>query len=210
MNPNNTAYDPLDYSNLTINLVRELMSRGPFELPLKESFAGPGVYALFYRGSFNPYAPVASTDAMKPIYVGKAVLPGARKGGSQASAANASLFGRIKEHVQSISSVNNLRLEDFTCRYLVVVPLWITMAERFLIEHYQPLWNVCIEGFGLHDPGSGRRQGEISWWDALHRGRAWAEKQVRTRSEADATKRLTDFFKNGEPVISDRLSDDAS
>jgi len=193
----NAAYDPLDYGNLTINLVRELMGRGPFPLPLEESFSGPGVYALFYKGRFAPYKPFVSPDASKPIYVGKAVLPGARKGSVQTNAGSASLFGRIKEHVQSISAAKNLRLEDFECRYLVVVPLWITMAERFLIEHYRPLWNVCIEGFGLHDPGSGRRQGEVSWWDALHPGRAWADKQVRKRTEADARKRLDEFLTQG-------------
>jgi len=187
-------YDPLDYGNLTINLVRELMGRGPFTLPLKESFPGPGVYALFYKGNYAPYAPFVSPDASRPIYVGKAVQPGARKGSPPTSEGHTSLFGRIKEHVQSISAAKNLKLEDFECRYLVVVPLWITMAERFLIEHYRPLWNVCIEGFGLHDPGSGRRQGEASWWDALHPGRAWADKQVRTRTETDARKRLDEFL----------------
>jgi hypothetical protein len=36
---------------------------------------------------------------------------------------------------------------DFRCRYLTVVPTWITQAERFLIEHYSPIWNVCVDGF---------------------------------------------------------------
>ena len=37
-----------------------------------------------------------------------------------------------------------------------------------------PVWNLCLDGFGNHDPGAGRRQGEASWWDTLHPGRRWA------------------------------------
>ena len=94
-----------------------------------------------------------------------------------------SLFGRIAEHVGSIQAATNLSLDDFRYRYLTVIPLWITMTERFLIEHYRPTWNVCIEGFGLHDPGSGRHAGKIPWWDALHQGRAWAERLQQTRDQ---------------------------
>jgi hypothetical protein len=188
-------YDPLDYQNLTVNLVRELMSRGPYTLPLAEPVKGPGVYALFYNGDFEPYAEVCSPDATRPIYVGKAVLPGARKGGGVP--AGAPLLGRIKEHVQSIQAAKNLKLAHFSCRYLVVVPLWITMAERFLLEHYRPLWNVCIEGFGLHDPGKGRRQGENSWWDSLHPGRHWAALQRQTRTHKQSLERLKSYYVTG-------------
>lgn len=168
-------YNPLDYANLTKNCVQELMGRGPYSLPLGEVFPGAGVYALFYQGDLDLYSPISSPDASWPIYVGKAVPAGARKGtAAKATAIGRPLFTRISEHVSSIQAVQNLRIEDFLCRYLVVTPLWITMAERFLIEHYRPVWNVCIEGFGLHDPGKGRHQGEISWWDALHPGRIWA------------------------------------
>jgi hypothetical protein len=190
-------YDPLDYQNLTINLVRELMTRGPFSLPLAETVKGPGVYALFYNGDFEPYANVCSPDATHPIYVGKAVLPGARKGGGASAPASAPLYGRIKEHVQSIRHAKNLKIEHFSCRYLVVVPLWITMAERFLLEHYRPLWNVCVEGFGLHDPGGGRRKGENSWWDSLHPGRPWASLQQQGRKHDEALDRLKSYYVSG-------------
>ena len=39
------AYDPLDYRNLTVSLVRELMDRAPTRLPLDVSIGGPGVGA---------------------------------------------------------------------------------------------------------------------------------------------------------------------
>ncbi len=186
-------YDPLDYDNLTMNLVRELMARDPKPLPLGESFVGPGVYALFYDGDYPPYEKIRSPSADLPIYVGKAVPPGARKGGTDSGASSSKLYNRIREHARSIESAENLRVEDFRCRYLVVVPLWITMAERFLIEHYQPCWNVCIEGFGQHDPGKGRHQGERSWWDTLHSGRSWADKLRKGKSPQEALEILQAF-----------------
>lgn len=213
-------YNPLDYGNLTKHCVQELMTRGPYRLPPEREFAGAGVYALFYVGPLDCYAKIRSPDALWPIYVGKAVPSGARKGGrgkpaadklysaqfirdampgSAATAfrgmgAEKALYGRLSEHAKSISAADNLSLDDFLCRYLVVTPLWITMAERFLIEHYRPVWNVCMEGFGNHDPGAGRYQGEITWWDALHPGRAWASKLRQTRAQNNALSRLSAFM----------------
>lgn len=186
-------YNPLDYANLTKSCVEELMRRGPHKLPLTQPFAGPGVYALFYDGDFPLYQPVRSPDATDPIYVGKAVPAGARKGLAKPSKGK-SLFNRIKQHTKSIEASATLKAEDFSCRYLVVTPLWITMAERFLLEHYKPIWNVVLDGFGNHDPGSGRHKGEITWWDALHPGRPWAVKLQQTRDAAAAEKRLREYF----------------
>ncbi len=186
-------YNPLDYANLTKSCVEELMRRDPVQLPLQNEFAGAGIYALFYNGDFPLYASVRSPLAEVPIYVGKAVPAGARKG--LAKAANTkSLYKRISEHTKSIAATETLRVEDFVCRYLVVTPLWITMAERFLLEHYQPIWNVILDGFGNHDPGKGRYEGEITWWDALHPGRGWAARLQATRDAAMAERRLTEFF----------------
>lgn len=187
-------YNPLDYDNLTINLVRELMGREAVLLPLPQKFDGPGVYALFYHGSFGPYSAFCSPEALAPIYVGKAVPPGARKGGGEVNENAPTLYQRIRQHVGSIDAAKNLSIADFSCRYLTVVPLWITMAERFLIEHYRPLWNVCIEGFGIHDPGKGRHAGEISWWDTLHPGRPWVKKLLQTKSTEDAIERIDRFM----------------
>jgi len=95
----------------------------------------------------------------------------------------------------SIKATTNLRVEDFCIRYLVVTPLWITMAERFLIEEFQPVWNVRIDGFGNHAPGKGRAAMEVPWWDAMHPGRGWAAKLKQTRTSQQATERIADFFK---------------
>ncbi|MBN9680925.1 MULTISPECIES: Eco29kI family restriction endonuclease [unclassified Corallococcus] len=191
-------YNPLDYANLTKNCVDELMTRGPYTLDLDIPFEGAGVYALFYKGKLDIYAPVSSKKAQWPIYVGKAVPAGARKGAKETGASR-SLYSRLRQHRESIRAADNLDPKDFLARYLVVTPLWITMAERFLIEHYQPVWNVCIEGFGNHDPGSGRHQGERSWWDTLHPGRGWAEKLVASRKRGDAKQRLSEFLKDHRP-----------
>jgi hypothetical protein len=191
-------YNPLDYENLTRNLARELLRRGPFRLPLEQAFSGSGVYALFYSGDFELYQPVRSPDAAFPIYVGKAVPEGARKG-KRSRRPGTALFRRICEHVDSINQAGNLNIEDFQCRFLVVTPLWISMAERFLLEYFQPNWNVCLEGFGLHDPGKGRHQGEIPWWDVLHPGRSWAHRLRQTRSEEEVIVRLQRFLAENPP-----------
>jgi hypothetical protein len=80
-----------------------------------------------------------------------------------------------------------------------VVPVWITLAERFLIDHYLPVWNRCLEGFGDHDPGRGRYQGERSWWDTLHPGRSWADKLRKVKSRGSAVSLVQDFFSGQVP-----------
>lgn len=192
-------YNPLDYDNLTKHCVQELMLRGPYPLNFPEPFTGAGVYALFYKGSLDLYRPIRSPKADWPIYVGKAVPKGARKGVKTLGPSKA-LYSRLREHYESIKAAKNLDPAHFVCRYLAVTPLWITMAERLLIEDFQPLWNVCIEGFGLHDPGSRRYEGQRSWWDVLHSGRSWAGRLSQgPRSEAEAQKRVRDFLKDHKP-----------
>lgn len=191
---NEKPYNPLDYDNLTENLVRELMSRPAHELPLQQSFLGPGVYALFYNGDFEHYSELRSPKANRPIYVGKAEPPGGRKGITRNVQVSRALYDRIREHCDSIAAADNLRIQDFKCRFLVVVPLWITMAERFLIERYRPAWNLCLEGFGIHDPGKGRYQGEASLWDVMHPGRPWGSKLRQTRTTVDAVRDLRKFL----------------
>jgi len=187
-------YNPLDYDNLTRNVVEELMRQAPISLGDLELFNGAGVYALFYSGDLEHYARVVSDDATFPIYVGKAVPPGARKGQIH-QGKNKALFGRLAEHKKSIDAVDDLDADDFTCRFLVVTPLWITMAERFLIQHYQPPWNALVDGFGLHDPGSGRSP-KRSYWDTLHTGRAakWSATVVDHKTQAEVLAELETFL----------------
>ncbi len=185
-------YNPLDYDNLTRNVVDVLMRQGPYTLPPSD-FGGAGVYALFYTGPLEFYSSVRSPESDVPIYVGKAEEPGGRKGKTKVIT-DRPLFKRLREHSASIEAAENLALSDFTCRYLAVTPIWVKMAERLLIEEYTPLWNTCIDGFGNHDPGSGRHKGEITWWDALHPGRTWATRLRQTRTLEQAVWKVKDFL----------------
>lgn len=149
-------------------------------LPPEERFIGAGVYAIYYVGSFPPYERVAALNREErfeaPIYVGKAVPPGARKGGfGLDTPAGAVLYSRLREHSRSINQVQGLELKDFQCRYLVVEDIWIPLGENLLIEWFQPIWNKVIDGFGIHKPGRGREKQRRSLWDTLHPGRPLAE-----------------------------------
>lgn len=52
----------------------------------------------------------------------------------------------------------------------------ISTIEAALIKLNRPLWNTVVDGFGNHDPGSGRYEQAKSAWDVLHTGRGWANK----------------------------------
>lgn len=52
----------------------------------------------------------------------------------------------------------------------------ISTIEAALIKLNRPLWNTALDGFGNHDPGSGRYEQAKSDWDVIHAGRLWAEK----------------------------------
>lgn len=52
----------------------------------------------------------------------------------------------------------------------------IVPVEAGLIRKYTPLWNILIDGFGNHDPGSGRYNQARSEWVVLHPGRSWVER----------------------------------
>lgn len=157
-----------------------MLDRDVTPLP-PDAFIGAGIYAIYYVGDFYLYKEISELNAHDrfswPIYVGKAVPAGARKGGFGLGAdPKQVLFKRLAEHAASITQAKNLDLADFTCRFLVVDDIWIPLAESLLIETYQPLWNRKIDGFGNHDPGSGRYNQQRSPWDTLHPGRPWAER----------------------------------
>ena len=184
-------YDPLTYNNLMEGLVSYFKQQDMKRMDSIEGVEGPGIYSLFYSGDMAVYEPIAA--GVQPIYVGKAVTPGSRKGAS-VDESNPALQRRIHEHAKSIRQADNLEVSDFSCRYLAVVPVWITLAERFLIQYYRPVWNLCLDGFGDHDPGKGRRNSQRSWWDTLHPGREWASRLEGGKRREDAEWKVTDFF----------------
>ena len=176
-------YNPLERKNLGASVAEALLGRKPKALGGLTAFKGAGVYAIYYRGEFAPYRRIAelnrTDDPQAPIYVGKAIPAGGRKGASiDSSATSSALFRRLKEHRESIQSTENLAIEDFICRYLVVDDIWIPLGESLLIANYSPIWNTSVDGFGNHDPGAGRYKGLVPRWDVLHPGRLWAGKCV--------------------------------
>jgi hypothetical protein len=173
-------FNPLDKRNLGKSVVNALESTQPVKLTNLTEFKGAGIYALYYAGDFPPYAPLQKlncTAPSHPIYVGKAVAAGSRKGNSEISGLDSgALWQRLREHKDSIASVQDLKVADFACKYLVIDEIWIGLGESLLIQAYSPLWNVSVEGFGNHDPGAGRIKGRRPAWDELHNGRAWAKR----------------------------------
>jgi hypothetical protein len=146
-----------------------------------EPFNGAGIYAIYYTGDFEAYKPLTAKNKggkfEAPIYVGKAVPPGARKGNfGLDSEPGPALYKRLQEHAESVNAVENLKIADFFCRFLVVDDIWIPLGESLLIAKFAPIWNKLIDGFGNHDPGKGRYEGARPKWDTLHPGREWANK----------------------------------
>jgi len=71
----------------------------------------------------------------------------------------------------------------------------IGTIEAALIKIGKPLWNTSLDGFGNHDPGSGRYEQAKSDWDVIHRGREWAEKCTgRHNSKATIVSKIEDHF----------------
>jgi hypothetical protein len=175
-----------------IDMALDFLNTTPTQpLPLLGAFAGSGVYALYYLGNFPPYSLIARQNHLtckQPIYVGKAVPPGWRTSRNPDPAA-ATLYHRLQEHARSLQQGADLDPADIRCRLAILnAPEsdLITILEAELIRRYQPLWNAVIDGFGNHDPGSGRYNQARSEWDVLHPGRLWAAKleKITTTREA--------------------------
>jgi hypothetical protein len=149
-----------------------------------ENFLGTGVYALYYIGHNSLYQRYAELNRLSynhPIYVGKAVPKGWRQSRLSNSALSQSreLINRLREHNRSISLASDLSPNDFMCRFVIFEEessYMIGTIEASLIKLNKPLWNTVVDGFGNHDPGSGRYEQAKSDWDVIHEGRAWANK----------------------------------
>jgi len=197
-------FNPLDKRHLGES-VGQAMLRQPVT-PMAElaRFDGAGVYAIYYSGDFPAYELIADRNRGEafsaPIYVGKAVPKGARKGGNLESNPGSVLHSRLMQHKRSIEEAENLSIDDFHCRFLIVDDIWIPLGESLLIAKFDPLWNKLIDGFGNHDPGKGRHAGLRPRWDVLHPGRPWA---VRCRSRDETAEQIIrearDYLRNNPP-----------
>lgn len=202
-------YNPLAKRNLAASIASKLLSQNPQELPAP-NFPGAGLYVLYYTGKFEAYRKISEPNqrgGMKqPIYAGKAAPKGGRKGleGFDVPHGDA-LYKRLKEHSDSITAAQNLKLSDFRCRWLVVDEVFIPLAESLLICHYKPLWNAVVDGFGNHPPGSGRAQGKRPMWDVLHPGRVWADRLQAAMTADEVLASVREFLESYK-VPSDDLS----
>ena len=173
-------FNPLDKENLGKSVSTAILTQPVIPFTELRDFVGAGVYAIYYTGDFPLYKKIAfanKDEFMQPIYAGKAVPQGSRKGNLILDSLSGNdLYRRLNDHRKSIESVQNLSVEDFYFRYLIVDDIWIPLTESMLIEKFSPVWNVVLEGFGNHNPGDGRYNGKIPLWDMVHPGREWAKK----------------------------------
>ncbi|CAM1656672.1 Eco29kI [Bartonella choladocola] len=206
-NDNIVPFNPLDKRHLGESVGQAMLRRPVFPLKDLEYFKGAGIYAIYYCGKFPAYQIISehndNHDFKWPIYVGKAIPAGGRKGNlSSKNVVGTSLWSRLKEHAQSVMSVSNLSIDDFYCRYLVVDDIWIPLGETLLIAKFNPLWNVLIDGFGNHNPGKGRHQGMRPRWDILHPGREWADKcNPRPETAKQLSEEIVNYLMNNPPII---------
>jgi len=196
-----TAYNPLDKLNLAKSIESELLDRDAVPLGELGNLTGAGVYVIYYSGVFAAYAPVSQANQggafTKPIYVGKAIPKGGRKGGlaKDVAAIGHALSDRLKQHAASINEAENLELSDFYVRHLVVDDVWIPLGENMLIQSFKPVWNRAIDGFGNKDPGQRRAKQFKSPWDVLHPGREFAKKLTDSPvTDEFLLKRIDDYF----------------
>lgn len=194
-----SPFNPLDKRNLAESVARAMLQRPICQLP-PEPFIGAGIYAIYYTGKFPLYEKIAKKNRgnlfAQPIYVGKAVPAGARKGGfGLGNEPGQALYKRLCDHAKSVAETGNLNAKDFFCRFLAVDDIWIPLAESLLIEMFEPLWNRVMDGFGNHDPGKGRYEQKMSQWDSIHPGRLWAARLKKLEvSEFDLSKSVKDFI----------------
>ena len=84
-------YNPLDKLNLAKSIEAEILSRDAAPLGDISALLGAGVYAIYYTGDFPAYSEIAVLNRRgrfrQPIYVGKAIPKGGRKGGLTKDAA---------------------------------------------------------------------------------------------------------------------------
>ena len=193
-------YNPLDKLNLGRSVADALLLRSVAPLTQTADLVGAGVYAIYYTGNFEPYGPVAEMNRNEkfeqPIYVGKAVPKGARKGGLTYDASSGrALRRRLRNHAVSITEVANLQIGDFQFRSLVIDDIWIPLGENMMIELFKPIWNLVIDGFGNNIPGKNRDKQRRSPWDMLHRGRRIAAALPDSEFTAEMViSRLQDYF----------------
>lgn len=183
-----SPFNPLDKANLGASVANAILSQKYFSMP-PNPFNGVGIYAIYYFGDNPIYRKISefnrSNDIGWPVYIGKAISSGGRKGNFSGEIKSKNLFRRIAKHSETIKSVDDLQLQDFKCKFLTIDSIWIPLGEQLLIRKYQPVWNSIVDGFGNNDPGKKRYGGQIPDWHRLHKGVKWVSKMENFDQGAD-------------------------
>lgn len=177
-------FEPFSDENVALYLEWVFEKQPLTQLWRVESFPGPGIYALYYHGDFPAYQDC--TGDKRPIYIGKSEAPGGCTGKvKEKDRRKPKLFNRLRTHEDKLKQVENLEMEDFWVRYLVIDTLWVSGLERFMLQKYQPIWNKHIKGFGSGNQGSKRKGQKVTKWDVVHPGRKWAQTQEPRKETAE-------------------------
>ena len=190
------------FSELLKDAVRFFHGTPVLPLPLDTPFCGAGVYAIYCiarKGIYKTYGEkINRTYYDVPIYVGKAVPAGWRQNRIVDEVAGNALYGRLKQHAESIKNGKGLSIADFVCRFAILegeTANMIAALEAAIIAEHTPLWNSVIDGFGNHDPGKKRVTGKRPQWDCLHPGRPWAMRMTGEEFPvAELRRRVIDYL----------------
>jgi len=209
-----TPYNPLDKINLGKSVAEALLDSPAHPLAELPRFDGAGIYVIYYTGDFPAYRPMSEVNAESlrwPIYIGKAIPSGGRRGASLvAKQGGDALYKRLKEHRNSIQATQRgprgLLIGDFYVRHLLVDDIWIPLGENALIERFSPLWNGCLDGFGNHAPGIGRAAGKIPRWDTMHPGRPGFDRlPPRLETLSDIEKSIVAFLTDSQTPLTGKM-----
>ena len=180
-----SIFDPTDPNTAGRVVALTLVAQQKHSLAHIPDFYGAGVYAIYYKGDFAPYAMLSGRE--HPIYVGKADPdnPAAKDAIKQGT----KLSARLREHAKSIRKARTtLKIEDFECRFLIVQTGFQKSAEDYLINFFKPIWNsetkICF-GLGKHGDSSDTRGNKRSPWDTMHPGRAWADSTTENQKASE-------------------------
>jgi hypothetical protein len=97
-----------------------------------------GLYSLHYTDDEDPLYELIPAEW--PVYLG----------------ATFNLRDRLYDHRTSLARAG-IDLERVSVRLLPTDTPWLHTVEAFLIDHFQPPWNVILPGFGSKSP---RRRGQ--------------------------------------------------
>ncbi len=160
-------FNPLDDKNIQRLFLSELENKEYKTFDELNSVTGHGVYIIWSLEL--PY----EFDKKSPVYIGKAVSSGGRKGNTN-KFISSPLRKRLLEHMNSISKAVNLDITKFKFKTISLDEHWTVYAEQLFIKTLNPLWNKEYDGFGNHPVGSTRAEQKTSKWDLTHPGRLTA------------------------------------